>query len=260
MPGIDVTDKGYVFSQSWLNTYFNCPEQARLEMVGEMPRIESDATAIGTAVHSGIECVLGGATKLRGYDACIETFNDLAATPEFQWVQIKSQETAWNTIGRLWDAWCEDIHPQLPYVDHIEHKFEIPLGDRIWMRGAIDAIDEYGHVWDWKTAGRPYEAWEKERFAIQPTVYTAAVAQMGEYEPRDAWEFSYAVMLKGGKASTQVVTVRRTQAHWDWLAAQCASIVQLIEADLTVWPLRDQHALCSPKWCKAWDKCKGKFL
>jgi hypothetical protein len=260
VPGIDVTDQGYVFSQSWLNTYFNCPEQARLEMVGEMPRIESDATAIGTAIHSGIEAVLRGGTETVGYDTCIDTFNELAATPEFQWVQIKSEHTAWNMIGRLWDAWCTDIHPQLPHVEHIEHKFELQLADNMWMRGAIDAIDEHGNVWDWKTAGRPYEAWEKERFAIQPTVYTAAVAQMGEYEPRDSWEFSYAVMLKSGRTSTQIVTVQRTQAHWDWLAAQCESIVQLIQANLNVWPLRDQHALCSPKWCKAWDKCKGKFL
>jgi hypothetical protein len=260
MPGIDVTADGYVFSQSWLGTYFNCPEQARLEMVGEMPRIESDATAMGSACHSGIELVLGGGTISDGLAACHAKFEELEALPEFNWVQVKTRDTAQRMITKLFTSWVDHILPQLPAVDAVELKFQLPLGPRMWLKGAIDCVDEHGTVWDWKTAGRPYEPWEKERWAIQPTAYTQAVANLGTYEPRDNWEFTYAVMLKSGRDPVQLVNVTRHQGHWDWLAKQCQSIVALIEADLPVWPLRDQHVLCSAKFCSVWAQCKGAFV
>ena len=44
-----------VLRQSWLGTMSKCPEQARQIWHGLVPDSDSTSTAIGTAVHYGIE-------------------------------------------------------------------------------------------------------------------------------------------------------------------------------------------------------------
>ena len=250
-------------SQSWLSTAFNCLEQARLEMVNELPRVETDATAIGTSMHAGIEHVLRGGTVDEGEVIAIDTFDALAAAPEFEWVQIKTAETAWATVSRVYWSWANEILPQLPDTWSVEHLFDVNLYEDsevvVRLKGAMDFVGGYNDqpcVWDWKTANRPYEPWEKERWAIQPTVYTYALAQ--EYGG-DSYEFTYAVCLKS-RQDVQIITVERNTGHWEWLKQQIGSLVHLIRADLPVWPLRDQHALCSPKWCSVYASCKGAHV
>lgn len=269
MPGIEIlqdADGGpttYVMSQSWLNTFQNCPEQARLEMCGQMPRVETDATAIGTAVHAGIETVLCGGSSNEGEEVALATFSGLSKMTEFQWVSIKTPETALETIKRCYWAWWNEVYPQLGNTVAVEKEFTSTLWQgpdcTVLLKGTIDLIDEDPEgkpmIVDWKTANRPYEAWEKERWAIQPTVYSHAVDEMygGKY---DEYEFTYAVMMKS-RQDVQWVTVKRDARHWAWLREQTLAIVRMIEAELPMWPLRDQHALCSPKWCPVYAECKG---
>lgn len=267
MPGITIgeTSDGrimYEISQSWLGTFFNCPEQARLEMEKELPRYESDATAIGTAVHTGIETVLSGATPEEGAQSAVATFAGLTELPDFRWVQVKTVETALRTVERCYWAWVNEIYPHLPTVTHVEHPFNVVLWDgpdrQVRLAGTIDCIAENGdgsiEIFDWKTANRPYEEWEAKRFKIQPTVYTYAVAQ--QHGEDCEYDFTYGVMLKS-KQDVQLITVQRDARHWSWLREQVAGITHMIDAQLPVWPLRDQHALCSPVWCPAWESCKG---
>ncbi len=267
MPGIKVSqmDDGRTLiipSQSWLNTAFNCMEQARLEMIGQLPRVETDATAIGTSMHTGIEAVLRGESSTDDAEQIVrDKMRELSELPQFQWVQIKTLETAQETAARVYRSWVDEILPQLPDTIAVEHLFDVCLHEDdeivVRMRGAMDFLGEGEDgkpcVWDWKTANRPYEPWEKERWAIQPTVYCHALSQ--EYGD-DTYEFTYAVCLKS-RGGTQIVTVQRDARHTDWLRKQVVSFVQLIKADLPVWPLRDQHALCSPKWCPVYSDCKG---
>jgi hypothetical protein len=252
-------------SQSWLNTAMNCPEQARMEMLGVLPRVETDATAIGTAMHAGIEAVLrDGLNPEDGVQHAIAEFTRLTELDEFRWVQIKTMDTAVATVQRVFWSWANEILPQLPDTIAIEHKFDEVLYEndslQVRLQGAIDFIGEDYNgnpcVWDWKTANRPYEAWEKERWAIQPTVYTYALSKM---YGGDNYEFTYAICLKS-RQDTQLVTVTRHSGHWDWMREQIASVVHLVQADLPRWPLRDQSALCSPKWCSNWDNCKGAHI
>lgn len=267
MPGITLStaEDGrpvYEISQSWLGSFFNCPEQARLEMEKELPRSESDATAIGTAVHAGIESVLLGATLDEGAQSALATFMGLTQLDGFRWVQIKTQDTAERTVLRCFWAWANEIYPQLPTIQGVEQPFNVVLWDgpdrQIRLAGTIDCVtsNEDGsiEIFDWKTANRPYEEWEAKRFKIQPTVYTYALAQ--EHGEDVEYDFTYAVMLKS-KQDVQLITVQRDARHWDWLREQVAGITHMIDADLPVWPLRDQHALCSPVWCPAWENCKG---
>lgn len=264
MPGIDITSDSITFSQSWLNTMMNCPEQARLEMVGELPRVENDATACGSAMHAGIEAVLAGGTLTDGEGVALATLDELMAVDGFAWVQIKTVDTLVNTLRRVYWTWANEVYPQLAGTAAVEHTFDVAIGRTptrlVRIRGAIDYVDEIGDIWDWKTAGsfRMWEQWQVDRYKIQPTVYTYAMAcDADDLEtPR---HFHYAVMSKAAQEH-RVFSTTRGPAQWNWLAAQCEAIALQVEADLPRWTPNDQSALCSPKWCTAWSRCKGAHL
>lgn len=276
MPGIKVNPERadgrmeVVFSQSWLNTFMECPEQARLEMVGQMPKSSSDATAIGTAVHAGIEAVL--LNKGDPLEAATQAFEAEVMQPHFRWVQTKTLATAHQHIAMALDAWHATIFPQLSAVRSIEEKFRLFLcsgetAGKPWVayvEGAWDAEFDDG-LWDWKTANdeRKYkggfggEGWKLKRWAIQPTVYTLAKATRDDCF--DSQPFTFGAMVKG-TSMAQTLEVQRGPDEWAWLRVQVGSIMALITANLPQWPLNDQHALCSGKFCPVWDSCKGKHV
>jgi hypothetical protein len=263
MPGIKVDGNVYTLSQSWINTFMNCPEQARLEMRGELPRKESDATAIGTAMHTAIETVLEGNDINDGWQAGADALSDLVNLDEFQYVQIKTEETLFNTYGRVFHTWANEIYPQLPQTRFVEHPFDVVLCETptatIRLAGSIDFVDEFGEIWDWKTANRPYDQWQVDRYKIQPTAYGYGLLMSTDMELDENITFNYAVMMKS-KQDCSVYTTTRNSGHYIWLQEQCKAIIAMIEADLPTWPLNDQHALCSPTWCTAWETCKGSFI
>lgn len=272
MPGLKILEnKGkteYVFSQSWLNTFMLCPEQARLEMLGELPRKESDATAIGDSLHTAIEMVLNEEVRPdEGVDVAIARLEELMALENFQFVQIKTPETAIRTLENVWWTWHDEIMPELPETKYVEMPFQAQLWQDdttiVKLGGSMDFVDENCHIWDWKTANRPYDQWQVDRYKIQPTAYTLGLLlsleskeMPADFDP-DKINFHYAVVLKGNQKGHSIYSTTRGPAEWTWLTEQIKSIVALIEADLPRWPLVDQHALCSPKWCTNWANCKG---
>jgi hypothetical protein len=272
------------FSQSWLNTAHTCPERARLEHDKEMPDDETDAANVGTALHTVAEVavemlrddgiVLDVNTAVELWD---REFEQLAAHPSFRYVKY-SEKKAREFGHHCTILWLEEILPQLD-VEHsqTEKRFIVPLvddGERvIELSGSIDYVQSMIDAWDWKTSGRgDYVEWEKKRWAIQPTVYTYALAhERGWLTECDDCEgaaseagccrrferslyFNYAVMSYDG---AQVLPIERGPEHWSWLADQCTRLALLIEREMPAWPTNDAHALCSPKWCPAWDACKG---
>lgn len=257
----------YEISQSWLSTALTCPEQARLEMLKELPRRETDATAIGTAMHHGIWAVLSGECSTDdGERLAIENFEQTVETG-IEWVQIKTPATAIETVKRVYWTWANEILPQLPHTVGVEVPFTVPLYENessvVDLKGTIDYIgvedgngEESIVLWDWKTANQPYVHWEKQRWAIQPTVYTYAATHMYD---QPVSEFNFGICMKQNQ-SMQVVSVTRHEGDWEFLKEQVQSLIYLIEADLPKWPLRDQHVLCSEKWCPVWTSCKGKHV
>lgn len=273
--GLDIDGSTYTFHQSWLNTFANCPEQARLELVGQLPRESSDAAAIGQALHTGVETVLRDGGELGdAIEAATERFFWETEQEGFRWVQVKTVDTAARYVSTLVNSWYRDVYPQLGDPIRLEDKFDVPLEighDRIIrIAGAYDFIDHSG-IWDWKTANRPYEQWEVDRFKIQPTVYSAAYAVECLNEATNGGasilslspiDFTYAVGLKGRppREPFQLLTTTRGPEEWKWLTHQLHRIIDLVEADLERWPLNDQGWHCSPRWCSAWDECKGKYV
>lgn len=265
MPGIEVNqlEDGrleVIPSQSWIGTFFNCAEQARHEMVGSLPRKETDATAIGTAMHLGIESVLNGSSADEGAEVAKQEFERLVELPEFQWVQVKTIGTGLATVERTFWSWVNEILPHLPPTVSVEHKFDYPFFENeefvVRLKGTMDFIGEGPEgveVWDWKTAGRRWDAYET-KWKIQPTIYSWALAQ--EYGEDREYDFVYAIMLKS-QQDVQVITTQRNREHWQWLEMQLGSMLPLVKAELAHWPMRDQHSLCSPKWCGVYDICRG---
>jgi hypothetical protein len=251
----------YEFRQSDLGTWQMCPEQYRLSRAGELPRLETEATAVGTSVHNGIEAVLRGKVSLdEGHDVAVEHFDSMIPTID-RWNKFDAQ-ACFTHVSNCYSAWADEVYPQLGAPMAIEESFKVLLSEnerrRVWLVGTVDFIDEHGTVWDWKNMGSEIPGWEADRFKIQPTAYTFAA--------HEAWGvdrpgFNYAVMLKRTKpAPVQILAVERDARHWSWLAEQAETLAMAIEADIPRWQLRDQGWHCSPRWCGAWDNCKGKHL
>lgn len=272
--GVDIEGDTYTFHQSWLNTFALCPEQARLELVGELPRESSDASAIGQSLHTGIETVLKGGDVGDALEAALGQFVHETEQDGFRYVQVKTFETATRYVSQLVHSWYRDVYPQLGEPLRLEDKFNVPLEitpeRTLRLAGAYDFVDHSG-IWDWKTANRPYEQWEVDRYKIQPTVYTAAYAMETAETALDndvailslaPIDFTYAVGLKTRPQHEpfQLLTTSRGPEEWSWLTKQLHHIVDLIEAELPHWPLNDQGWHCSPRWCSAFSSCKGQHV
>jgi len=258
----------YTIHQSWLNTFFDCPELARRIAFDGLDDSGSDATAIGTALHAGAEHYLknGGASYEDCYEQAVIAFRYEANLPGFRMVQVASEDTALKYLGVCLRTWFNDVLPKLGSPVAIEWSFKIPLYERddytVYLGGAADYVDDIGIMWDWKTAmdadkyGKRKQ-WEHKRWSIQPTTYTKA----WHHETGENVPFIFAACLKGAQPKpAQFVQVDRDESHWAWLQHQIDPIVQMARSDLTVWPMRDQHVLCSSKWCPAFSECKGKYV
>lgn len=257
------------FRQSSMKELDICTERARLTMTGQMPKDDSDAASAGTAVHHGIDVFLGVLLddgEVMPLDLVSELaqdfFGELMSGPDFRWVKFK-EGGARAFIDKALAAWYDDVRPTLtPRASEVNFGPLILHEDDeriIEVTGSIDYLDALG-LKDWKTSGRAWEAWEHERWDVQPSVYTWAAHTLGLIEP-DAdgrFPFEFVVFVNGQRVHVQRVTVYRHSGDWAWLIERCLGIATLIEANVPEWPKNDNHALCSPKWCPAWSMCKGK--
>lgn len=262
-PMIDDNRWHHKFSQSWLTTTDICLERARREHTGEMENWETDAANIGTAVHAAIETCLyehndGLALDRAGtVEVFHAAFSDLMLHTDWRWV--KYTEKSARAFGeKCVSHWHNLVLPTLPQTSELEVRFVVPLVETdervIDLCGTIDYHDP--QLRDWKTASRgPYQEWEYKRWAIQPTVYTKAWYDLGhgELDENGMVPFEYVVLHAKG---VQRFIVHRGQAHWDFLRDKCERIAELIEREMPKWPLNDNQALCSAKWCPCWSTCK----
>lgn len=263
----------HVFHQSWLNTFFTCPEQARLVSRGDYPPDDTDASAKGTSVHAAIEGVLRDLILPdEAISLAFKTYREIAAQPHFRYVKSMREATVLSHIEGAFASWWDYVYPDLKATVWIEQPFKFLVyedDDRvIYWAGTVDYAEQ-GRIDDWKVSlnkdkfGTKFgqDGWEQKRWAIQPTVYCAAYhyefGSCGEPLP----EFRFVNLDVRGR-EPQLLPITRTQADVDFLALQCFHVAEFIERQGVdhPWPLNDQHALCSPKWCLNWPGCKGAFV
>ena len=253
--------------QSWLGDMMICMERGRLADIKPEFRTGSDATIMGTAVHHGIEQVLSGAVAQSEIaEAAVFKLGQLMGEGGWKHVNIKPDDMVPFT-AIMADTWVRDIAPTVEMGGRIEQNFAVPTGrsvqvdvDKVyelWFSGTMDYVAPDGTLWDWKTAARKYSQSEKQKQSIQASVYSFASVKLG-YTDWDV-NFNFGVMTRGNKSQGQIVPVRRTSAHGEWVVEQATSMVTsaLRIGHETAWPQNDQHFLCNQDWCPWWSICKG---
>lgn len=261
------TNRLYV-RQSWLGSYLMCPQRSRYEITMPSLRRGSDATAIGTGVHSAIEGYL---------DSTVNTLEEMTGLARFEVGNELSDERIKRTeisedMNKVFDSvdamvlgWWDTIRPLVPKGGLIEHKFQAPLGGNangieLWLEGTMDYVSPDGTIWDWKTASRTYSVKEKQKQSHQATCYIAAARTLGLVDNGpEPTLFRFGVMVRQSTPKVQIVTVDRGPEQVEWLRRQVASVVTtatMVPTSLD-WTMNDQHNLCSPKWCEFWSICKG---
>lgn len=277
-------DSGNVWiRQSWLGDYFLDPERARLKIKYPEDDIGGDAAHCGTGAHSGIQLTIeqlrdGGSMPTRRQIAQVirDSVDEKIETEGIKWQKFSSLAELLGHSQRCYEAWAREILPVLQYRSLItsgalcEHSFQVvlyqlPDGSNVGLEGTIDFAPEAHELWDWKTAGREYRPKEKQEFAVQPTAYCAAAVLGGipngiDYEwPLD---FTYGIAVRRvGQAKAQLLTVRRTEAHFDFMLDRIRACVEhALEFGFDrPWAINDGAGnwLCSDTWCPWWKRCKG---
>ena len=264
----DPANKRIFVRQSWLGEALICPQRSRYGLALPSMRRGSDATAIGTGVHAGIEGYLrGDITDLDSFVGNIRTTVALELEKDIRRTEISANPEKMDAcVGAMAVAWWDDIRPHVPLGGLIEHKFQSSTGktavngDEIWFEGTMDYVAPDGVIWDWKTASRAYSAREKHLQSHQATVYVDACRSLGLVpDTEEPTDFRFGVMVRQEKPKSQIVVVQRGQNHIGYLRRQALSVVNMaVQAWGTEdWMMNDQHFLCSSKWCDYWHLCKG---
>jgi PD-(D/E)XK nuclease superfamily len=254
----------HTFSQTVLSGLQMCPESTRAKYFKEVESEDTDSTARGTAVHAGIEYALH--EKLAGSPIDLQSMvevarHELDVIGDWRYTRI-SRANVYATVEPMLAGWLEQIEPEVVPM-FIEHSFNVPLYEDRWreirLTGMIDCVDQGYVVWDWKTASRPYEPWEKQRWSIQATTYCEAIDQ--RFDGMAPGAFAFGIMFDDG--STQRIDVTRNQGHVDWLIQQALVLAKLIETNPKgPWVLNDGGWWCSPTWCPTFaaGRCKGAHI
>jgi PD-(D/E)XK nuclease superfamily len=282
--------------QSDIGHFMSCPEQFRVvnnilpggvfEKTVEH-RVETDAATIGTVFHSVIEHEILEGRFQRATDAvrwAKNAMGDLVFGYVTDGIEYRTESfgddptKALLTLAKLVEMWfasderkywlsLANDHPECIIV---EWSFDVPFIQgrsgpyhTVRLAGTADILDTYNHrLVDWKTSSRRYERWEKQRWNVQPTVYTYAAAEVGLLDRHEeGYQFDYRVFNhKTNDPEPQAITVWRETGQWAWLVQMVSNMAAMIESNLPVYPVRDDTALCGPKWCPCWSSCKGMYV
>lgn len=236
----------------------------------------SDATTIGTGAHAAVEWVLSGGAVDEVMPQIAMAVDTEMAMPNFAWKKYNGLGRN-GLIGVAYDCfkvWLENIYPIMPRNGTPEVPFEVPLytlpdGRTVGIRGTIDWVPhDTNQLWDWKNPGRAYSQKDKQKFAIQPSIYALAAVQGGLRSVTDfqftlplTFVYGTSVIYAAG-AQARVFDVVRTRAHVEWALDRLKTAVDLalgFGLDKP-WPQNDNHWLCSDRWCPWWSACKGARL
>ena len=245
--------------QSDIGEFDMCGERGRRSYLDITPRTSTDSTINGTAVHAAAEHGLiekrdhqvPHLSELLGvYDANLA---ELLAEP-FEWKKYQQPSDLYEIGHTQVEAWWRKVEPRVdPHLIEENASRLIHSDDErdVYLEGTLDCADMDGRIWDWKTGEARYVPWEKQRWAIQPTVYTYLYSW--SHEP--PWHFRFTLLRPNG--TVEFCDVTRMPGDHAWLREKVLALAIAIEAELPSWPLNDTGWWCSEKWCAAWDECKG---
>lgn len=280
-----VDQQGIHVRQSDIGSFISCPEEyRRLYWDDTYVGGESDAALVGTSLHALIaeEANNGFFTDQTEAAEYVTNFfvTNVASFEEQQIpynresfkTDVKAQQMLEGLVADWWQSSERQfLMGQPPDERLVEWEFDVPFtqigGQQVYLCGTSDLVlPRLNKVWDWKTAGRGYDLWEKQRWAIQPSVYLFAAIHEGHIslDKKGLATFEYKVFMRGGKDVTPAETYRVTRSvgSFGWLRQVVTSMVtmQLGMGTNVRWPLNDHGWHCSPKWCPFFDTCKGQYI
>lgn len=261
----------YSFRQSWFGNWLMCNHKGQLDaLVDYSP--PSYETAVGTAMHAGIEAHLSGQDDDTIGAAIAQAYMDEADKPGYRNDKGATPSDAVRLAHRCYQVAAREFFPKIQNIETIEHHFKLQVDERVmadgqrqqlWISGTWDLDEgEGGPTWDWKTSSGQYIPWQVQRWYHQPTFYTLAKAIMLSeiYGPQMldmSYTFNYGIVIKRTRDEPidQFIQVTRGREDWAWLITQLWDAVD--QRSMQNAPRSDQGWWCSPKWCDHWDGCKG---
>ena len=263
MPGATFDREARVLrvSQSFLQDFMRCPERARQRLLHPSHQW-NDALAVGTATHLFMEARLHGRSFHQSSHRARSWLEEASSRDDFRFVKVAQPVTMFRHLDGCIEGMERHVVPQVPAGGHVEQtmRYELARTEDGWvvvLEGTPDYLDPFDRLWDWKTASSEYNAHETANWAIQPTSYTYLASQLRGYP---VTEFTYAVAVKP-HGYVQFIDTVREQGEWAWLARVSLGLLSMCRRMLSQdWPVVHTHYLCDPKWCPAWDGCRGAYL
>jgi hypothetical protein len=223
---------------------------------------------VGIFAHSALACVVDGKADASDLVEAIE----MAADQEVESGNPNVTDAIVADSLVALDTWVNA--GGMDYVGSLfnpkaEVHFERQLTPMTWVRGSADVVHDNG-IADWKFPGSMQswrKSWEKERYAVQPTVYLWALDKL--QHQFDFWVCSWAegspVKVKTIRGDyverdwdQKTVTARRNKADVAALRREVRAIEHLVVNGLDKpWPLRPTDWHCGPSWCPAYAQCMG---
>lgn len=241
--------------QSFLNSHMMCAKMARDDAERPEGSPPSSASAVGTTMHAGIEARLLGLVDSEMIAAMAEAYRIESEHPLFK--RDMTDREAMRMASLCLAAWERDLYPRLGSYGAMEHEFRLLVDSRgdvdLYIGGMWDLLNE-GELIDWKTAASmyKYQQWQVDRWFVQPTMYTWALAiETDDWSPK---RFHYGIVEKSKEPQGHWVTTVRGPQDWMFLKEQMWRVVDSWSAPPT---LNDQGWWCSPKWCESFSSCKG---
>ena len=262
--------------QSDINDFRMCPEMKRYKMNG-VEFQGSDVALIGTSCHAGFEVLLAGNvdTLEEAVEIAHEVLNE-------SWANVQKNDVpnwadaAYKVAGILQTFWNEVYDELLQKgIVSTEQKFDVKVNEtssrRLFLAGTSDLwLDD--SIVDFKTSKKNWkrDEWKVNRYNVQSTVYAWARDQIElakdgkftlDFKPGDELYPVRFIVFDRDTFAWHDVTVQRTVADCQFLLRELEAMCNAIEyLPANSWPLRPDDWFCSPKWCPAWDQCRGKQL
>lgn len=215
-------------SASKITTWLQCPRKYRFRYVERLPpQWKASALALGSAVHGALETFhqyrASGASMTP--DATGALFRiDLAAELVDE-TRFKQDETAADlaaageALVRMYAAANQNV-----VVRAAEVPFELPVVDRIRLRGVFDALRGSGRVRELKTAARAYDEATLMRM-VQLSAYAWAHRVLFGHDA----VIEVVAMLKLKQPRIDTYEVTRSQAELSWFVGLVVEVAQAIE-------------------------------
>lgn len=276
-------DPRWWFSQSGVNLFRSCPEQARALWSGEVVDVPGIQALIGTGAHKFME------HRSDPYEVRNRKVADLIVE-EFQaqggrllpvdHFASADPAAALVTATRAGEAFSAHL-PLPPVLWEVQLRADFPFGLRYpkGIHGSPDFVRDYNTgtyevvVCDFKVSeGRKYktpwrtepngkkvnqggESWKLQRYAPQPRFYTWLVAQqLGLPIWKVGWEY---LVCNPRTFKVDVLPITVDLFEMERLGREMDHIIEMASRLPGPWPLSPDDWHCSSDWCRNYHRCMG---